>query len=121
MLHDTPVPDGWPEELRYVQGLINFPEENANSSYAFIARSDLMELRFLPHSHPAYQQGQGRGVFAKKHIPPETTLGEYSGVYRLRAGSKGRYLLAVDDRHYNIDALVAGNEVRVERSFPERT
>lgn len=67
----------WPADVSYVEGVIYDGREVC----VYQVRDDLIKITRLGKGHPAFEGGEGKGVFAKVSIPKGTVIGEYSGVF----------------------------------------
>lgn len=107
----------WPHHaVQYLDG-VNYYDD---IRFEFPIKHYLIELRYLSPTHPAFDDGNGIGVFAKDSIQAGTVIGEYGGVFYFQ---KDRCLLSSNSDKYGIEcgegaitALNFGNEVRPVRS-----
>ena len=120
------VPKNWPPELRYLTSPVYSsavtatqsmlaPASLASSSSSGPSRpSDV--ARILPISSPSNHPARGQhGLFAIRHLPPDTLILDYLGFVHSSAESdpEASYDLSLD-RHLGVavDATHMGNEAR---------
>jgi len=113
----------FPARFSYVDG-VRIASDNSNRqrqfqvSLFFPIRRDLVEPKRLPPSHPAYDNGNGMGLFARINIPKKVIFGEYSGnlvsekQYQRLPDLKLRDVFCMGAGNLNmIDGYDCGNEV----------
>jgi hypothetical protein len=85
------------------------------------AAGEVAEIRAVPASHPCHSAGNGRGLFARRELPPRTYLFDYLGALvdddtlsaetAARGGRESDYVLHIHG-DLNVDAYLQGNEAR---------
>eukprot|EP01126_Amoeba_proteus_P009828 TRINITY_DN1375_c0_g1_i2.p1 TRINITY_DN1375_c0_g1~~TRINITY_DN1375_c0_g1_i2.p1 ORF type:complete len:113 (+),score=12.37 TRINITY_DN1375_c0_g1_i2:169-507(+) len=78
MLGTGQIPNNWPKNVRYTEGIVL---DNDRHYVGVPVLSSFIRLEFLTSSHPAYDGGCGRGLFAVQTLNTGMALGEYAGLY----------------------------------------
>jgi len=110
---DMDLPVNWPRDVVYIKGCILNENEYHNTLELVPVLRKRIEIRRLNEGHPAYNNGLGYGLYAKRSIEVYQILGEYTGIiYQEGKREKSSRYGLEGHGGESIDAKLAGNEMR---------